>query len=107
MDYTTRTRKDWNDFDIARTKAFQYTEQELLEQEQERIIKEKKLIYDKLIERWIQLPTDISKERVLWALQMLNAKQYIWDDLEWWLEWQIELHWDLSNAIDNLVLTYL
>jgi hypothetical protein len=32
MDYTTRTRQDWQDFDACRAKAFEPTPEELAEQ---------------------------------------------------------------------------
>jgi hypothetical protein len=51
MDYTTRTRQDWIDFDNARSEAFKPTQEEIdqqvLEQEQAR----KQLIEHKLESR--------------------------------------------------------
>lgn len=107
MDYTTRTRQEWIDFDKARSKAFEPTQEEIdqqaLEQEQAR----KQLIDSKLSSRWIIIPDILSKQWMLVALEWLNAKSFVWDDVEWWLDWQIELYWDIRSALDNLVITYL
>ena len=107
MDYTKRTRQDWINFDNARTKAFEPTEAEILEEWRRVEMEAKRAVEDKLESRWIERPKNPTKEWMLWALNMLHAQQYIGDDLEWRLDWQLELHGTIDKTIDNLVLTYL
>lgn len=107
MDYTTRTRQDWIDFDNARSKVFEPTQEEIEVQEQQIEIQRRQIIDDKLLSRWIVLPSPLTKQWMLLALAWLNAKSFVWDDVEWRLDWQIELYWDIKSALDNLVITYL
>lgn len=107
MDYTTRTRQDWIDFDNARSEAFKPTAQEIQQQEDFEAQQKRELIDQKLESRWIVLPSTISKKWMLWALEWLNAKSFVWDDVEWRLDWQIELYWNIEDALDSLVITYL
>jgi hypothetical protein len=38
---------------------------------------------------------------------MINAKEFVWDDVEKWVLNQIEVFWDLETAFDDLVYTRL
>lgn len=107
MDYTTRTRQDWLNFEQARSKAFEPTSEEL---EQERIVQEearRQDINDRLSSRWIVVPSPLTKQWMLAALSWLNAKAFVWKDVELRLDWQIEYYWSIESALDNLVITYL
>ena len=107
MDYTTRTRADRLAFDEAKRLAFQPTEQEIAEQKAKQEQDRKDMIKQKLQAVGAERPTKITKPRALQFLVMLDARQYIWDDLEKRIDDQIELFWDLEKAFDDLILRYL
>jgi hypothetical protein len=53
------------------------------------------------------MPSNITKERMLTVMKWLNANQFLWEDLSWYIDKQLELFWSLEKVMDNLVLTYL
>ena len=95
--FKTFNSDDWNEFYNMR----------IYEQPIETIIDNTKLINDKLSAIWITRPEIITKEFVLWLLEKLDAKQFVWEDLGKWIDNQIELFWSLELAFDDLVTRYL
>lgn len=107
MDYTKRTRQDWINFEKAKAKAFEPTQEEI---ENERIKQENKrklLPEEKIKNLWINRPEKITKEWAIWFLNAIDAKQYIWDDIDWWIETQEIVFWSIDKAFDDLVIRYL
>jgi len=106
-DFSTRSRDDRKEFDVIRTECFKQTETEKEEQEKENIRIRQWIILQKLIEKKIIIPENITKERMLIVMDWLDAKQFLWEDLEWYIDNQLKLLWTLENVMNNLVLTYL
>ena len=107
QDFLWRTRQQRQEFDLIRSKSFELTQEELLQQEIEQENIKQEQISLKLSNRWIVKPSPIKKEWMLQVMEWLDAKQFLGDDLELYLDNQLELHWTLERVMDNLVLAYL
>ena len=101
------TREDWQEFDRLKQLAFQPTLEEIEKQKEEQEKQKQSLVNSKLKAIWIERPEVITKEFVLELLEMLNAKQWIWDDYNKFIDNQIILFWDLDTAFENLIITNL
>lgn len=107
QDFQWWTRQQWQEFDAIRQQTFELTQEELLQKEIEQENMRQEQIYLKLSSRWIEKPNPIKKEWMLQVMEWLNARQFLGDDLELYLNNQLELHWTLEKVMDNLVLAYL
>ncbi len=107
QDFQWRTRQQRQEFDAIKIKSFEPTPEEILQQEKEQENLKQEQINFKLSTRWIVKPDVITKEWMLKVMDWLDAKQFLWEDLDWYLNNQLELHWTLEKVMDNLVLTYL
>ena len=101
------TREDWNKFDKIKSLAFQPTQEELEEQARQQEEYRQSVITSKLQAIWIERPKTVTKEFVLYLLQWINAQQFVWDNLEEWIESQVILFWDIETAFNELVIRYL
>ena len=106
-DFSARTRAQWLEFQSIKDNAFLPTEEENEQQRVEQEEARKKVIIQKMLARWIEKPNPIKKEWMLQVMDWLDAKQFLWEDIEWYIDNQLKLHWTLENVMDNLVLTYL
>lgn len=107
QDFSPRTRAQWLEFQSIKDNAFLPTDKEIEQQRIEQEEARKQIILQKMAARWIIKPSPITKERMLQVMEWLDAKQFLGDDLEWYLDNQLELHWTLEKVMDNLVLAYL
>ena len=108
MDFTTWTREDFLAFDARRQEVFTPTPEEL---EQQRLDHEQymnDLVEQKLLAVGITLTEPITREFALQLLELINARQFIGEDLDKWVDSQIELFdGDLDKAFKQLVVNYL
>lgn len=107
MDYTTRTRKDWETFDSYRAKAFEPTPEELAEQARQQEEQRQAIITWKLKAMGITRPDVITKEFVLWLLIAMNAQEFVGKDLSEWIDNQEKLFGSLDLAFDELLIRYV
>jgi hypothetical protein len=105
--FSTFTREDWIEFDRLKWLAFQPTQEELEEQAKQQEEQKQLVITNKLQAIWITRPEVITKEFVLQLLEIINAKEFVWADLDLWIENQINLYWDLETAFNDLVYSRL
>ncbi len=107
QDFSKRSRDDRKEFESIREKCFEQTEEERLQVEIENERRRKEIILQRITAKWITMPSNITKERMLTVMKWLNANQFLWEDLSWYIDKQLELFWSLEKVMDNLVLTYL
>ena len=107
IDFTTWTREDFTNFDTQRQLVMQPTPEEIAIQQALIEANNLAIITSKLSALWITKPDIITKEFVLWFLEAINAKQFVWEDLSGWVDNQIILFWDLETAFNELVIRYL
>ena len=107
QEFANFTREDWNAYESFKAKAFEPTQEELETQRLEQENNKKLVIETKLKALWITRPQIVTKEFVLWLLNIINAKEFVWNDVEKWVLNQIEVFWDLETAFDDLVYTRL
>lgn len=105
--FATFTKEDWKAFDNIRALAFQPTQEEIEAEKQKQAELKKATIQAKLKALWVTRPQVITKEYVLWLLNMINAKQWIWEDIDTWFSNQITIFWDIETAFDELVYSRL
>jgi len=105
--FSTFTKDNWIEFDRIKNLTFQPSQEELEEQIKQQKEYKQNLINSKLKTLWIERQEIITIEFALWLLEIINAKQFVWADLEWWLKNQIILFWDLETAFNELILRYL
>lgn len=101
------TKEDWQEFDRLKNLVFQPTQEEIEKQKEEQEKQKQSLINSKLKAIWIEKPETITREIVLNLLEKLNAKQWIWDDYNKFIDNQIVLFWDLNTAFENLLINNL
>lgn len=106
-DFISRTREQRQEFENIKNNAFVPTEEEKAKQFVEQEKAKQQLILDRVSARGITIPAPVTKERMLAVMNWLWAQQFLGEDLEWYIEKQLELLWTLENVMDNLVLTYL
>lgn len=61
----------------------------------------------KLESIWIQVPEVITKEYVIQLLTQLDARKFIGDDYDTWVDNQVILFWDLDTAFNEIVTRFL
>ena len=101
------TKEDWNEFDRLKSLAFQPTQEELEEQARQQEKQKQLVITSKLQAIWIERPEVITKEFVLQLLETINAREFVWADLDWWVEKQCLLFGDIETAFNDLVYSRL
>ena len=108
MDFTTWTKADFIAFDARRQEVFQPTPEELEQQRVEQEAQIHDIVTEKLARIGVQLTEPITKEFVFALLDTINAKQFIGENVEQWVDNQIELFdGDINKAFRQLVLQYL
>ena len=108
MDFSTWTRADFIAFDARRQEVFQPTPEELEQQRMDQEAQMHDIVTEKLALVGVQLTEPITKEFVLVLLDTINAKQFIGENVEQWVDNQIELFdGDIDKAFRQLVLQYL
>lgn len=106
MDFTTWTRQDFIDFDNRRAEVFTPTTEELAQIEAENKQKKEAIVKQKL-ERIGYWSLEKTKEAVIPFLYAINAQQFIWADVEKWVDNQILLYWDTETAFNEIIYNYL
>ena len=108
MDFTTWTKADFIAFDARRQEVFQPTPEELEQQRAEHDTQIHNIVTEKLAHVGVQLIEPITKEFVFVLLDTINAKQFIGENVEQWVDNQIELFdGDINEAFRQIVLQYL
>lgn len=107
MDYKTRTRQDRIDFNNAKQKAFEPTIEEIKQEEERQKNAVEESINERITAIWVNVPSEVTKERLISVVNEYNVQQYIWDDVESWIDSQIELHGSAKWAFRYSVLSYL
>lgn len=107
QDFAWRTRKQWNEFDSIKRQCFEPTPEEIEQEATAQEFFRQQMILQKFSARWITIPETITKEWILDVMDWLDAKQFLGEDLNWYIDNQLEMLWSLEKVIDNLVLTYL
>lgn len=62
---------------------------------------------EKLANLGIEYPETLTKEFVIWLLTQLDAKVFIWDNYDKWVDDQIILFGSLEEAFNDLVVRFL
>ncbi len=106
-DFSSWTRDDWKLFEEIKEIALRPTELELKQIEIENENVKQLLIESKIKAVWISKPETLTKEWMLAMMESLDARKLLWEDLEKYLEWQVELYGSLEAVFEFLVLTYL
>ena len=101
------TKEDWIEFDRIKSLPFQPTQEELEEQARQQEEQKQLVITSKLQAIWIERPEVITQEFVLQLLEAINAREFVWADLDKWINSQIELFWDIETAFNDLVYSRL
>lgn len=107
MDFSNWTREDFLAFDARRAEVFMPTQAELDVQAQQQAEFEAQQLQAKMTMLWLPTWTPITKELALHILQGMNAQQFIGENLEGWIDEQIELFGILDEAFKNFVIKYL
>lgn len=105
--FSWRTRKQRQEFDSIKQAVLTQTPEEIAAEEEEEIATRLKIVSDKLATIWMSVPQNLTKTRVVTFMNNINAKQWVWGDIQKYLQWQLELHWSYKKVIEYLVLTYL
>lgn len=107
IDFSTWTKEDFLAMEARREEVFALTTEEILASENQYKEKVKLAVTDKLANIWVTYPKVIDKSYVIEFLDNINAKQFVWADLEWWVDNQIYLFGDIESAFNDLVFRYL
>ena len=107
QDFATRTREDRQQFDSIRETAFIQKAQEIADHEAQTQATRLQVVTNKLATIWMSVPEKLTKAWVVTFMTNINAKQWVWEDIQRYLQWQLELHWSYKKVIEYLVLTYL
>lgn len=106
-DFSKRTREDWREFDAIRQAVFTQTPKEIAEEEEQQKNTRLQIVSDKLATIWMSVPQNLTKTRIVTFMNNINAKQWVWEDMQKYLQGQLELHGSYKKLIEYLVLTYL
>ena len=101
--FQTFTREDFKNLDKVRTDIFAATQEEIeaqkIKEEQEKM----NTIQEILKKNNITPPIIFSHEFMLWFLAKIDAKKFIGDDYNKFIDDNIVLHWTMEKAFYNLV----
>lgn len=103
----TFTKEDWLAFDSMRINKFKPDESEVTLQAESLNKQKMESVKQKLIRIWFIYPDVLTKEFVLQFLTAINAGEFVWEDLNWWVDAQIELFGSLDTAFIELVYNKL
>ena len=105
--FETFTREDFRNLDKIRNDIFAPTQEEI---EAENIRKEEEkmeVVRIKLAKYNITPPIPFSREFMLWFLSLLDAKEFIGNDYDKFINDKIELYWTMEKAFYELVYSEL
>ena len=101
--FETFTREDFKNLDKIRGDIFAPTQGEI---EEENIRKEEEkmeVVRIKLAKYNITPPVPFTREFMLWFLDIINAKAFIWDNYEKFIDDNTIIYWTMEKAFNNLV----
>ena len=106
MDFTNWTRQDFIDFDNRRIEVFSPTPDEIAQRDYDNKQKKDAIVKQKLENIWYW-NLEKTKEAVVPFLYAINAQQFVWADIEKWVDNQILLYWDIETAFNEIIYNYL
>jgi hypothetical protein len=101
--FTTFTREDFKNLDKIRTDIFAPTQEEIEAEEARKEEEKINIITQKLAKYNIVPPVPFTREFMIWFLDKIDAKEFIWADYNKFIDDNIVLYWTMEKAFHALV----